>query len=48
MYKNSIWMAKKHGNWLFVCKFAGMKQALPDYIKALNPEYNHDNMVKYL
>lgn len=26
-------MAKKHGNWLFLCKFAGMKQALPDYIK---------------
>ena len=26
-------MAKKHGNWLFLCNFVGMKQTLPDYIK---------------
>lgn len=33
MYKNSIWMAKKYGNWLFLCNFVGMKQTLEDYIR---------------
>ena len=33
MYKNSIWMAKKHGNWRFLCNFVGMKQTLEDYIR---------------
>ena len=26
-------MAKKHGNWLFLCNFVGMKQNLPDIIR---------------
>jgi len=35
-------MAKKHGNWLFLCNFVGMKQTLPDYIK------QHDDLRKIL
>lgn len=26
-------MAKKHGNWQFLCNFVGMKQTLEDYIR---------------